>query len=89
MAAIDVATRHHPFGAVRKLLALVILFGSFAAVAELTSPVSCERHQGSFSNGFSTDFDINRTDCRVAGVKGLTLRFWGVSPYVDVVIDRH
>ena len=46
---------------------------------------SCEQHRGSFSEGFSTEFDIDRIECRPASTSDSpTLTFWGVSPYVGI-----
>jgi hypothetical protein len=69
------------------LLFIVVIVGlSFAMISELShSPVSCEHHEGAFSNDFSPDFDINRTDCRISGIENFSaLQFWGVSPYVGI-----
>jgi hypothetical protein len=60
---------------------------SLVAVWELTlnRPISCERHQGTFSNDFSPDFDITRVNCRLSSIKNSpTIRFWGVSPYIGI-----
>jgi hypothetical protein len=71
----------------KRLAFLITALGLSVAVAA-TWPIiqsSCERHQGTFGAGFSTDFDINRIECRVASVKhSPTIRFWGVAPYVGV-----
>jgi hypothetical protein len=50
-------------------------------------PISCERHRGDFSNDFSSDFDINRVECRISSLKhSPTIRIWGSAPYVGVDI---
>jgi hypothetical protein len=48
-------------------------------------PISCERHQGAFSNGFSPNFDIASIDCRASWLKNApTIRFLGVPPFVGI-----
>jgi hypothetical protein len=72
------------------LLALAAFLGAIAltpaAVSALTHPlVSCERHQGAFSDRFSTEFDIDRVDCGASWVEGSpTIYFWSVPPYVGI-----
>ena len=69
----------------RLALVLAALGLAVVAVSELHSVSSCERHlhAGDFGAAFSTDFDIDRIDCRLAGRKsGPVLQFWGVWPYV-------
>ena len=39
-------------------------------IAEMQSPISCQRHHGAFSDGFSPDFDIDRVDCRFSWIDG-------------------
>jgi hypothetical protein len=65
---------------------MIALSLTFTAVWLLTqSPISCERHQGAFSNDFSSAYDINRIECRVSSLKhSPTIRFWGAAPYVGV-----
>jgi len=79
------------FAALLKLTALLALIGFaliFVATAEKAgspSSVSCEHHNGAFDKGFSADFDIDRTDCRIPSIKNSpTVGFWGVLPYVGV-----
>ena len=71
-----------------KLLALfvVLVLGlGLVSVIELgKSAVSCKFHGGSFSNDFSPDFDIDRTDCRLAWRESPVLHLWGVRPYVGL-----
>jgi hypothetical protein len=72
-----------------KLWAIVVLafLGlTFVSAAQpVQSSLSCERHKGSFSNGFSPAFDIDSIDCRISQIKSLpTIRFWGVRPYVGI-----
>jgi hypothetical protein len=68
------------------ILVLAFLCLTLASVAErVQSPISCERHQGAFGNGFSPAFDINSVDCRVSWIQNSqTVRFWGVYPFVGI-----
>lgn len=67
------------------LFAVLILGLSLASVIELgKSAVSCKFHGGSFSNDFSPDFDIDRTDCQLAGRENPVLHIWGVRPYLGL-----
>jgi hypothetical protein len=86
MALTDIAARRpHPLS---RLLAWITLLGlamPVAAVLAAQSPVSCERHRGTFADTFASTFDVNRTDCRVASWKGSpTIHFWEVSPHVGI-----
>jgi hypothetical protein len=48
------------------------------------SPISCER-AGGFGLGFSIDFDVVRTECRVSWMENSpVIAFYGESPYVTV-----
>jgi hypothetical protein len=89
MASIAASARPKSFGALSKVWPWLVLLGlvlTVAAVAEQTgSPISCERHQGAFSKGFSLGFDIDKTDCRISSIKDSpTIQFWDVPPYVGV-----
>lgn len=58
---------------------LVVALGlGFAVIESGRSSVTCEFHRGSFTNDFSSDFEIDRTDCRLAGTKNPVLQIWGV-----------
>jgi len=86
MTSIDGTALPRSFDA--RFLAFLVLVGLalIGMVSELAQPsISCERHQGGFSNGFSPGFDINSVDCRVSSIKDSpTIRFWGVSPYFGI-----
>ena len=83
----------HPFDVVSSKLwaifVLVFLGMTFVSAAELIhTPISCEQHQGAFSNGFSPAFDIDRIDCRMSWIKNSpTIRFWKVRPFVGIKWD--
>jgi heme A synthase len=65
------------------LLGLILSIG--AVTEHAGSPVSCERHAGSFGKGFSVDFDIDRIDCKASFLeRSPVIQIWGVSPYVAV-----
>jgi hypothetical protein len=67
------------------LVLLVLLSAAVVAELRLDPPVSCQHHAGPFSVAFSAQFDINRVDCRVPGMKRLpTVHFWGGPPYVSI-----
>ena len=64
--------RLHPLS---KYLALLVLVG--AAMPVVTSkgiplnPISCERHQGDFTNEFNPhDFDVSSITCKLAAFRG-------------------
>lgn len=87
MVSIAGNARPDSFGALSRVWAWLVLLGlvlAVPAVAEQTGlPISCERHQGGFGRGFSPDFDIDRTDCRISSIKDSpTVQFWDVPPYV-------
>jgi hypothetical protein len=70
-----------------KVLALlVVALGlGLASVIELgRSSVACDSHRGRFTNDFSPDFDIDRTECRLAGMKNPVLQIWGGWPYLGL-----
>jgi hypothetical protein len=79
--------RRPPLGVWLTTLALFaggMMILSVAAVGELAStPISCEHHTGSFSNGFSRGFDIDRFECKSGWVKNSPKAiFWQAPPYV-------
>jgi len=85
---IAIATPKPAFDKMSKRWALVVVaLGLTVGVAldVYTPPISCERHGGAFSSGFSADFDIRRLECRANWMtRSPTLNLYGVSPYVSV-----
>ncbi len=56
------------------------------AVALFGSPIDCTLHRGSFSAGFSADFDIDHLQCRLAFAQRVpAVRFYSVTPYVVLI----
>jgi hypothetical protein len=66
------------------ILALGLALAAVGAIARAHSPISCER-AGSFGVGFSRDFDVVRTECRIEGIKHSPLiTFYQAPPYVEL-----
>jgi hypothetical protein len=64
---------------------LAIGWSQVDIIAEMQSPISCQRHRGAFGDGFSPGFDIDRVDCRFSWIKDSpVLRFWRVYPFVGI-----
>ncbi len=86
--AVAIAESPRRFDAMSKWWALVIvaLLGLtvVTAVERFRSPISCEG-AGGFGAGFSIDFDVVRTECRVSWMKNSpVIAFYGESPYVTL-----
>jgi hypothetical protein len=84
--AIAIAVSPRAFDAMSKWRAFVIALGLTVATAAegFRSPISCER-AGSFGVGFSIDFDVVRTECRVSRTTNSpVIAFYAESPYVTL-----
>lgn len=85
---IAIAAPEPAFDKMSKLWAFVVVAFGLAVVVALEAyapPISCARHTGAFSNGFSAAFDINRLECRAGTMaRPPTLNIFGVSPYASV-----
>jgi hypothetical protein len=67
------------------LALLGLIVGMVAVAGKASHAVSCERHKGAFGADFSSDFDINSTDCRISSIKDSpVIRFMGATPYVSI-----
>jgi hypothetical protein len=88
MSSISIATP-------RPIRARLIALAAFAgALVLLTAaicadmfpvPMTCGRHAGAFSNAFSSEFGIDRIECKSAWMTNSpTLLLYAVHPYVAV-----
>jgi hypothetical protein len=73
----------------RRLFLQALLMGvvSIAAVSDIPEiPISCERHDGDFSDDFSSDFDISSIDCKIGVTHyDIVVRFFrAVWPVVSI-----
>jgi hypothetical protein len=83
VVTVDYVPPKYRWGWIALLLLTYLGFVSWAAVVagRADPPVSCRQHAGDFDNNASTDFDVNRVDCRVAGSSS-TAHLWNVPPYI-------